>query len=70
MAESKMTEALNKGMRIPCLKCLEPMNMAAQRCPHCKSDFSDDEVKTNVASKKAIPKGCLIVFGITPKTKA
>lgn len=64
MAEGKMTKALNEGMQIPCPKCLEPMNMAAQRCPNCKFDFSNDEVRANVASKKAIPKGCLVVAGI------
>lgn len=64
MAESKMTKAFNEGMKIPCPKCLEPMNMAAQRCPNCKFDFSKDEVRANVASKKAIPNGCLVVTGI------
>lgn len=64
MAEGKMTKTLNEGMQIPCPKCLEPMNMAAQRCPNCKFDFSKDEVRVNVASKKAIPNGCLIVLGV------
>lgn len=64
MVESKMTKAVNEGMQIPCPKCMEPMNMAAQRCPNCKFDFSKDEVRANVASKKAIPKGCLVVAGI------
>lgn len=64
MAEGKITKALNEGMQIPCPKCMEPMNMAAQRCPSCKFDFSKDEVKANMASKKAIPKGCLVVTGI------
>lgn len=64
MAEGKMTKALNEGMQIPCPKCLESMNMGAQRCPNCKVDFSKDEVRANVASKKAIPKGCLVAFGI------
>lgn len=64
MAKSKMSKALNEGMQIPCPKCLEPMNMAAQRCPDCKYDFSEEEVQTNIASKKAMPRGCLKIFGV------
>ncbi|WP_109354758.1 hypothetical protein [Sphingorhabdus sp. EL138] len=64
MADSKVTKALTEGMQIPCPKCMEPMNIVGQRCPNCQFEFSEEEVRANIASKKAIPKGCLTVFGV------
>lgn len=53
-----------KGMEIPCPQCRENMNMTAKRCPNCQYDFSDDEVRANIASKKTNPLGCAVIVGI------
>jgi len=39
--------------------------MTARRCPHCQYDFSDEEVRANIASKKVNHTGCLIILGVT-----
>jgi len=44
---------VRKGMEIPCPKCMEPIHMAAKRCPNCKHDFSDDEVRANIGDRKS-----------------
>lgn len=40
------------------------MNMTAKRCPNCQYDFSENEVHTNIASKRTNPLGCVIIVGI------
>lgn len=56
------SDALVEGMNIPCPKCSEPMMMSASRCSACNAEFSDEEVKANIASKKNDPTSCLILM--------
>lgn len=65
MADKNDLDAqFKKGMEILCPQCREDMNMTAKRCPNCQYDFSDDEVRANIASKKTNPLGCAVIVGI------
>jgi hypothetical protein len=62
-ASSSGSNLVLEGMKIPCPACLEPMHMAASRCPHCHKEFSRDEVKTNVASRRSTSMvGCATIL--------
>lgn len=63
MTESEFERDFNQRMRIPCPACMEPMHMAAQRCPNCQKEFSSEEVKAHVSahSKKSVP-GCIALL--------
>lgn len=62
--ESDFDTEFKKGMQTPCPQCKEPMHMAAKRCPNCQYDFSDNQVRNNIASKKFNRSGCLITLGV------
>lgn len=64
MVENNFEEELGKEMQIACPKCREPMHMTARRCPACRYDFSDDEVRENIASKKVNRTGCFAILGV------
>lgn len=58
------SDAFAEGMNIPCPKCSKPMMMSSNRCSACATEFSDEEVKANIASKKNDPTSCLILIAV------
>ena len=59
--KGSFSEAIQKGMEIPCPKCTTPMPMAASGCSNCKAEFKPEEVRQNIASKKNDPSGCIAI---------
>lgn len=68
MSDQEKTQTISgamvESMKIPCPKCFELMMLHASRCPHCQAEFSEEEVKANMASKKSDHKSCLIMLGV------
>ncbi len=59
-----MADAFAENMSIPCPTCGEPMMMTSGSCPSCKTEFTEEEIKANVASKKTDPASCFIMLAV------
>ena len=57
-------DQMRKGLEIPCPSCTGPMPLGATQCPSCKTQFSADQVRANIANKKSNPAGCISLTAI------